>query len=360
MIAAQQKSDPIPGLILLGILITIVIWRVTPLKNVSLRQCFARCRRSPVFVLMFLAPFCAEGITGAAPFFFVVPWLLAYFMLFYGSGAILIREVTLAWGKGWPTQLALGVGYAILEEGLATKVFFEPDRTDLGPWMQYGTLGGVHWPFTIYLLFFHAAFAIMIPIFLTQVMFPGHATRSWVPSRHLFWYGLALTACVVFSALVLHPYNPSAVHYAVTIGLVGALIALGRVLPADIGKRSRERRPLVFTPKNMAIVGFALATSFWITSLGSQGLGVNAAATVVTQLIFLAIAARVLHRISSDTYGWFSLCAGMIGFFIFTSFAVVFLGFFPQMFVGASTWYLLVRFGRQLRQFPHQWPRPGQ
>ena len=165
---------------------------------------------------------------------------------------------------------------------------------------------------------------------------------------------------MLFSALVLHPYNPSAVHYAVTIGLVGALIALGRVLPADIGKRSRERRPLVFTPKNMAIVGFALATSFWITSLGSQGLGVNAAATVVTQLIFLAIAARVLHRISSDTYGWFSLCAGMIGFFIFTSFAVVFLGFFPQMFVGASTWYLLVRFGRQLRQFPHQWPRPGQ
>ena len=183
MIAAQQKSDPIPGLILLGILITIVIWRVTPLKNVSLRQCFARCRRSPVFVLMFLAPFCAEGITGAAPFFFVVPWLLAYFMLFYGSGAILIREVTLAWGKGWPTQLALGVGYAILEEGLATKVFFEPDRTDLGPWMQYGTLGGVHWPFTIYLLFFHAALAIMIPIFLTQVMFPGHATRSWVRPR---------------------------------------------------------------------------------------------------------------------------------------------------------------------------------
>lgn len=312
---------------------------------------------------MFLAPFFAEGLSGAAPFFFVIPPLLVYFMLLYGSGAILIREATLAWGKGWPTRLALGVGYAILEEGLATKVFFEPDRTDLGPWMQYGTLGGVHWPFTIYLLFFHAALAIMIPIFLTQVMFPDHATRSWVRPRHLCWYGLALTACVVFSALVLHPYNPSAVHYAVTIGLVGALIALGRVLPADIGKRSRERRPLVFTPKKMAIVGFALSASFSIIGLGFQGFrdrGVNAAATVVTELVFLAIAARVLHRISSDTYGWFSLCAGMIGFLIFFSFAVAFLGFFPQMFVGASTWYLLVRFGRQLRQFPHQWPRPAQ
>jgi probable HAF family extracellular repeat protein len=54
----------------------------------------------------------------------------------YGSGSILIRELSLRWRKGWPSILALGAAYGIVEEGLMVKSFFDPN------WVDLGTLGG--------------------------------------------------------------------------------------------------------------------------------------------------------------------------------------------------------------------------
>ncbi len=99
-------------------------------------------------------------------------------MLFYGSAAILIREITRLWGKSWPTILAFGAAYGICEEGLSTKVFFDLHRTNLGPQMQYGTWAGVHWPYMFHLITAHAVFSIAVPIFLTMLLFPDQAVGA--------------------------------------------------------------------------------------------------------------------------------------------------------------------------------------
>ena len=60
-------------------------------------------------MLFFLAPAVGELLSGSSPplkFFNPFERLMEAFL--YGSGALLAREFTLRWRRGWPTLLALG------------------------------------------------------------------------------------------------------------------------------------------------------------------------------------------------------------------------------------------------------------
>src|SRR5258708_6970059 len=145
--------------------------------------------KSPALVLFFLSPFIAEFLTGATPPFGLLnPFLVLFFGFFYGSSAILIRELTLRWKKGIFTQLVLGFAFAILEEGIVTKVFFNPNRGDLSPLVNYGSYFGIHWGFVLFLMLFHSVFSINIPILLVSLMFPEKRSKPWVGSLKKFCY----------------------------------------------------------------------------------------------------------------------------------------------------------------------------
>jgi len=66
-------------------------------------------RLAPALLLFFLSPAIAELLSGSAPpvEFFSLP---AFFLItcLYGPGALLVRELSIRWHKGWPTVLALG------------------------------------------------------------------------------------------------------------------------------------------------------------------------------------------------------------------------------------------------------------
>ncbi len=75
--------------------------------------------------LALLSPIMAEMLSGSSPpleffaglgFVFLIP--------LYGGGALLVRELTIRWDKGWATVIALGAAYGIIEEGIAVKSFF--------------------------------------------------------------------------------------------------------------------------------------------------------------------------------------------------------------------------------------------
>jgi hypothetical protein len=64
---------------------------------------------SPAIVLLFLSPIIGELLSGSAPpaeFFNPLGFIML--TILYGGGAILVRELTYRWGKGWPTLLILG------------------------------------------------------------------------------------------------------------------------------------------------------------------------------------------------------------------------------------------------------------
>ena len=128
---------------------------------------------NPVLVLYLLSPICGELLSGSQPpLEFFRPLNLIFITAFYGSGALLVRELTRRWGKGWPTLLTLGAAYGIVEEGLAAKSFFDPAWMDLGALGVYGRWVGVNWVWAALLTIFHAVFSISIPVLLTELAFP--------------------------------------------------------------------------------------------------------------------------------------------------------------------------------------------
>jgi len=93
----------------------------------------------PAVTLFFLSPVIAELLTGSSPpSEFFTPFGFVLIATLYGSGAILAREVTRRWHKGWFSLVTLGAAYGIFEEGLMVKSFFDPNWVDLGILSSYG------------------------------------------------------------------------------------------------------------------------------------------------------------------------------------------------------------------------------
>ncbi len=191
----------------------------------------------PALTLFFLAPMLAELLSGSSPpVEFFSPFALLVLAALYGSGAILVRELRVRWlalsgaegGKGWPTVLALGAAYGIVEEGLMVKSFFDPNWMDLGPLGSYGRWAGVNWVWSLQLTIFHAVFSIAIPILLVELIFPAQRGERWIGRRGMIGLSLLLLADVLLGFFALTAYRPPLVPYVLAVVAVVALFLVAR------------------------------------------------------------------------------------------------------------------------------------
>lgn len=73
-----------------------------------------RNKLSPALVLYFLSPLIGVLLPGTLPpARFLDPFTLAYLVALYGTGALLCRELTVRWNRGWPTLLVLGLAFGL-------------------------------------------------------------------------------------------------------------------------------------------------------------------------------------------------------------------------------------------------------
>jgi len=216
----------------------------------------------PVLALFFLSPAIAELLSGSTPpMEFFNPFVLLVLSAFYGSGAILVRELALRWHKRWPTILVLGMAYGIIEEGLMIKSFFDPNWPDLDILGTYGRWAGVNWVWSLFLTLFHAVFSIAIPILLVELLFPARRDQPWVGRRGMVGFSLLFLADVVFGFFVLNPYRPPAVPYLLAITVTAALVLVARRLPREWGAPQAVSVP---RPRWFALLGFGATLAFFL------------------------------------------------------------------------------------------------
>lgn len=132
----------------------------------------------PAFILLFLSPLIAEYLLGDLSFAQLT--LYPIMVLLYGGGTVVIREVTRKLGRGWPTVLTLGFGYAIIEEGLMTQSLF--NRHYLG--LSLSDFGwvpalGMSTAWSSYVLGIHVIWSIAVPIALVEALYPEHRRTPW-------------------------------------------------------------------------------------------------------------------------------------------------------------------------------------
>ena len=189
-------------------------------------------KKAPVWTLFFLAPVIGELISGSAPpVEFFRPFSLLLLAALYGSGALLVREISLSWEKRWPTIFVLGLAYGIVEEGLMVKSFFDPNWMDLGLLGVYGRVWGVNWVWSMFLTLYHAVFSIAIPIYLTELIYPAVRDECWLTRRGVRSFAVLLTADVLFGFLLLTTYRPPFLPYTLSIITVLFLGWLGKRMP---------------------------------------------------------------------------------------------------------------------------------
>lgn len=144
---------------------------------------------APVAVLVFLSPVLTELLMGTLQLSKL--WLLLPEMGVYGLAALLIREVTRRLGRGWGTLLLLGIAFAIAEECIILETSLTPQFFPPASQVNFGWAYGVEWIYLSAMVWYESVYAIVLPVKLTELLFPERRKETWLGRR-----GLAISATI--------------------------------------------------------------------------------------------------------------------------------------------------------------------
>ncbi|QBD83079.1 hypothetical protein EPA93_46805 [Ktedonosporobacter rubrisoli] len=135
-------------------------------------------RLAPVLVLLILAPLSAAVLLGDVPLsqFIALPLPIG----FYGTAALLIRELAVRRHLGRARIVLLGMAFGFVAEGLVFQSLFNPHFPGAGFFAVYGRSLGTNWYWVEYVVGWHAIWSISLPILLTEILFPGRRNEAWL------------------------------------------------------------------------------------------------------------------------------------------------------------------------------------
>jgi len=293
----------------------------------------------PCAVLFFLAPLVGEVLAGSTPLDILGSpasflTLLLLEALLYGGGAVLIRDITRRTGRGWPAILGLGLAYGVLEEGLITQSFFNPDFLGLHL-LGLGSLLGLGWVWITDLVPLHAVWSIGVPIALAELLFRDRGTEAWLGRL-----GLTLASALFAVGVLgmwLATYASERTFVAPWPKLLGALAVV--VVITQLALRLTRRSA------GAGSAAVARAPSAWLVGVSSFTaaslfMGVHqlysafpnlpgAVPVAVTVAVAAAMIGLVLHW--SRKHGWgpvhhLALAAGALFTYAWTGFFTISLG----------------------------------
>ena len=130
----------------------------------------------PILVLFILSPVIAELLSGSTPVSRAEQ--LIFESVFYGSAALLIREIARRYKLGWYSIILLGFAFGIIEECLLLQSAFNPHFLNLD--ISFGRLWGVNWAWSEIIITNHSIWSISIPILFAELIFPGRKDKPWL------------------------------------------------------------------------------------------------------------------------------------------------------------------------------------
>jgi hypothetical protein len=281
-------------------------------------------RLLPVAALAAFAPLMAEFVLGDQYLAGTVDagqqiGEFVLFVLWYGMAAILIREIARRTGRGWPTILLLGLGFALVEEGLLTQSLFNPHYLGLDL-LSYGYVGwlGTGIPWAIFVLSIHVVWSIATPIALIEAIvshpslgrgaerfLAAHPDLADNPAPWLGRVGLAVVAGVMVlggAATFAISYLTSTAHFmAHPAQLIGAaLLAAIAVVGALVLRPGPVRRQKPWLPA--LLVALVLSSGYQLVRYLLPTV-VPAWLTVVLMLVVLALAVLACCALRLDVTG---------------------------------------------------------
>jgi hypothetical protein len=189
----------------------------------------------------------------------------------YGSGALLIREASIRWRKRWSAVLLLGGAYGVGEEGFAAKTMINPNSPIIGN-QAYSHWMGINWVPLAALTIFHAAFSIIVPILLVELLFPEVKGR-----RLLGNLGMGVTMIVygltvfLLTAYLGDPYVITSWVSVFLAAYASAFIAAAYLVPRSFLQAKGERPD--GGERNFLLIGLGFMAGFFLIGTGLTPIG---------------------------------------------------------------------------------------
>jgi hypothetical protein len=305
-----------------------------------------------VWFLALLSPIIAELMSGSSPpLEFFNPLSFIGLLGMYGAGVLLVRELTIRWDKGWATVIILGAAYAIIEEGLAVKSFFDPNWVDLGDLSIYGRFWSTNWVWAVWLTIYHSTISISLPILIFGLVYP-ELKRSSILTDKQFAIVILLFALdiEVFALLFMFNYVPQAAQYLLAIAVVAFLILVARITPVNLVS---ARHPLpTWKPWKFYFLGLLFIGGDFLIASGSFTREIHPLATI---LLLLAVSAGTMlllqHKLGQggNEPHKASFAAGLMTFFVFIGIALEFAGILGMSVVSLFAIIFFVDLNRMVR-----------
>jgi hypothetical protein len=193
--------------------------------------------RGAIWTLLILAPVISEVLSGSTRLsilFVLVPEIMVW-----GGGALLARELVRRWRAGATSLLCLGLALSIAEEFVIQQTSIAP-LPFAGVNADYGRYFGVNWIYFLFMLGFESVWVVLIPVQVTELIFPDCRERPWLRMRGLIaiciafllgcriaWYGWTQQARPRLHAV---PYHPPVILILLGFAAIGALIGMAWLL----------------------------------------------------------------------------------------------------------------------------------
>ena len=280
-----------------------------------------------------LSPLIGEVMSGATLLSYI--FVLVPEIMVWGCGALIIREAVRRWRGGWTSMLLLGLGLSVAEEFIIQQTSIAPL-----PWIAadavYGRVWGVNWPYFMFQLGYESVWIVLVPVLVTELLFPERRDEPWVRTRGLVIAGVTFlvgsyiawftwTQQALPNVFHVPVYHPPALTMA--LGLLSiALLAFAAHAARGIGRTPSARVPprpwlaalaallLGFPWYGLMAVVFGGRTSLplWIPMLTASAWGV--AAWLLIGRWTTTSACRDMHRWAL-AFGALLVCmlAGFLG-----------------------------------------------
>jgi hypothetical protein len=262
-------------------------------------------RAAPVIALLLLSPVIGEVLFGATRItqLFVLPAQIGA----WGCGSLIIRDLVRRRRRGWPAILLLGLALAVAEECVIQQTSLAP-LVGADPEHPYGRWLGVNWVYLLWALGYESVWVVVLPIRLTELIFPARRDEPWLRGRGLFLSAAvfllaSFVAWYSWTQVFLPKFFPELAGYRVPVSsILVALVAIAGLIVAALGPRPRPRdeperdRP---APRPWPAGVFAFATGIpWFVLLFLAYGAAPALPPAIPIVAGLAMAGFVLYRIA--------------------------------------------------------------
>lgn len=197
--------------------------------------------------------------------------------LLYG-GAVLIRELARGTGRGWPTILALGLAYGLIEAGLIDQTLFNAPELTGDPAGAAASVPalGINASDLLSFVVGHAVWSIAVPIAMVEALVPGRRTTPWLGRADLAVAGALYLLGAVLAFRYMQQDSGGFLAPAPKLAAVAVVSAALISLAFAVGRRPR---PLIdrSAPRPWLVAAAAFAASFLFGWRGESWAGVASA-----------------------------------------------------------------------------------